>query len=259
MNQAPGQMPAVTPAAPGASNNNPLAMGHPGGPPFVTVPLVPMRIGAIGVLDQMRRTTAPVTVLAEADMTNLKQLYDSVKANFERQNGFPLTYTAFFARAAVRALQAYPLLNASLIQNQYVIPRYINLGIATQTPGVVLIPTIRNAEQKSIPVLAAEIHQLGQRARAGQIGPTEMDSTFVITNTGRYGQTLFGTPTIKPPNSGILAFESIIKRPVVAEGDRIVARPMMYLALTADHRVVDGADMTGFLAKVKESLETLRF
>lgn len=207
----------------------------------------------------MRRTATPVTVVAEVDMTNLKQLYDSVKSGFEHQTGVPLTYTAFFARATTEALMAYPLLNAVLRPNDYVIPRSIHLGIATQTPGVVLIPTIRNAEQKLIPLLAAEIHSLGQRARAGLIGPADMDSTFVITNTGKYSQSLFGTPTIKPPNTGILAFESIIKRPVVVEGDQIAVRPMMYLALTADHRAVDGADMVGFLGKVKETLEDLTF
>jgi 2-oxoglutarate dehydrogenase E2 component (dihydrolipoamide succinyltransferase) len=151
-------------------------------------------------------------------------------------------------------------MNATLTPQGYVIPRYVNLGVAMQAPGVVVIPTIHNTERKDIPTLAYELHLLGQRARAGQIRPEEMiDSTFAITNTGRYGATLFGTPTIKPPNVGILAFESITKRPVVTEGDRIEVRPMMYLALTADHRAVDGAEMIGFLGKVKASLESLSF
>jgi len=241
------------------ASNNPLAMGLPGGPPFVTAPVSPMRLGAIQMLELMRFTTSPATAVAEVDVSNLQRLYDFIKPLFERQTGVPLTYTAFFARATVKALQAFPLLNAVLGPGGYVIPRYIHLAIATQAPGVVLLPTIHNAEQKNIPTLAHEIHQTGQRARAGFIGTLDADATFVITNTGRYGGTLFGTPTIKPPNTGILAFESITRRPVVVEDDRIEVRPMMYLALTADHRAVDRSVMDGFLGKVKESLETLAF
>jgi pyruvate/2-oxoglutarate dehydrogenase complex dihydrolipoamide acyltransferase (E2) component len=218
-----------------------------------------MRIGAMQVLDQMKRTTAPVTVVGEVDMTNLIRLRSQIKPRFERQTGIKLTYTPFFARATVKALQAYPMLNGSLGSQGYVIPRRVDLGIATQAPGVVVIPTIFNAERKSVPALAHEIHVLGQRAKAGGIGPGDMNCTFVITNTGKYARSLFGAPTIKPPNTGILAFEAITKRPVVTEDDRIVVRPMMYLALTADHRAVDGAEMTGFLGKVTETLENLSF
>jgi pyruvate/2-oxoglutarate dehydrogenase complex dihydrolipoamide acyltransferase (E2) component len=123
-----------------------------------------------------------------------------------------------------------------------------------------MVPIIAAAENKSIPDLAREINGIAQRARNGQLSP--MDSavaSFVITNTGKFGQTLFGTPTIKPPNVGILAFEAIMKRPVALDNDEVVARPVMHVALTADHRAVDGSDMTDFVGKVKHVLENLAF
>lgn len=228
------------------------------GSPFVVTPVSPMRQSAAMVLDLMRHTTAPVTVVAEADCTNLKQLYDQAKPYWESQ-GVPLSLSAFFARATVKALQAHPIMNSRFTPRGYVIPQQINLGIATQTPGVVLIPTITNAQTKSVVDLSREIESISERARLGQLLPGIDDATFVMTNTGRYGSTLFGTPTIKPPNVGILAFESIQKRPVATPDDRVEVRPMMYLALTGDHRAVDGADMAAFIGTVKRCIETASF
>lgn len=239
--------------------SNPLAIGLAGGPPAVIAPVPPMRMAAIQTLELMRQTTAPATVVAEVDMSNLEQLYRLTKPSFEQQTGTPLTYMAFFARATVKALQAHPSLNGILAPGMQVIPRQIHLAIATQAPGVILLPTIHNAERLSIPTLAREIHQVGLRGRAGLISPLDMDSTFVITNTGKYGKSLFGTPTIKPPNTGILAFEAITRRPVVVADDRIEVRPMMYIALTADQRAVGRDEMDGFLNTLKEVLERLAF
>lgn len=252
---APGGM-----VLPGGTHDNPLAIGIAASPPVVTLPLTRLRQGSIQNLALSTQLTTPVTVVAEVDCTNLMFLRDRAKPQFEAATGVPLTYLPFFARATVRALQAYPLLNAMLTPHGYVIPREIHLGVATSVPGGVLIPTIWNAERKQIPELASEIHAQTTKARSGTLTDPEMSSsTFLITNTGRFGQTLFGTPVIKPPNVGTLAFEAITKRPVVAANDQIVARPMMYLTLTADHRAVDGAEMVGFIGKVKESLENLTF
>lgn len=239
--------------------NLPNAM-LPGGAtqPYVVAPVSPIRHGAAMVLDRMRYTTAPVTVVAEVDCTNLQRLYEQLKPQYA-QWGIPLTYTTFFARATVRALQMHPIMNSTYTPQGYVMPKFVNLGIATQTPGVVMIPTIANAQNKSIPELAREIHSIGERAQRGMLGPMGDNATFVITNTGRYGTTLFGTPTIKPPNVGILAFETIQKRPVATADDRVEVHPMMYLALTADHRAVDGSDMAAFIGTVKQSLEALQF
>jgi 2-oxoglutarate dehydrogenase E2 component (dihydrolipoamide succinyltransferase) len=257
---APVGAPLPAGGLPGATPENPLAMGVPSGPPAIQVPVNPIRLGMAQSMDTMKNTSTPITVVAEVDASRLKALHDQFKPSFERDTGIPLTYMPFFARATALALQAHPIMNAMSTPQGYVIPRSVHLGIAMQVPGGILIPTVWNAESKQIPHLAKEIAEARQRAQAGLVrGDETAGSTFVITNTGRYGQTLFGTPTIKPPNVGCLAFESIMKRPVVTEHDRIEARPMMYLALTADHRAVDGQDMTAFLGKVKQVLENVAF
>lgn len=257
---------AVPPGAPagivlpGGTADNPLAIGVTPAPLAVTLPLNAIRHVTMRSLELSRQTTAPVSVVAEVDVSKLQALRDGAKGSFQATLGVPLTYMPFFARAATRALLAYPLMNATMTPAGFIIPRQVNLGIATQTAGGVMLPTIYNAERKSIAELAREIHVQTQKARLGMLTAPEMaNQTFVITNTGRWGTTLFGTPVIKPPNVGILAFEAIKKRPVVVENDRVAVRPMMYIVLTADHRAVDGQEMIGFLGKVKESLENLQF
>lgn len=228
------------------------------GAPFTIVPVNPIRHGAARVLDLMRQTTAPVSVVTEVDCTNLKRLYGQLKPQYERA-GVPLTYTPLFARATVKALQANPIMNSTFTPMGYMVHRNVHLGIATQTPGVVLLPTIQFAETKSVPQLAQEVNTIAEKARTGRLLPLPENSTFVITNTGKYGQTLFGTPTIKPPNVGILAFETIQKRPVVTADDRIEVRPMMYIVLTADHKAVDGSQMAAFVGDVKKCIENVAF
>ncbi|MEW8979452.1 MAG: 2-oxo acid dehydrogenase subunit E2 [Symbiobacterium sp.] len=244
------------PILPGGTPDNPLAMGGSPFPPFVTMPLSPLRRVSMLNLELAQRMTAPVTVVAEVDASGLIAVREALKPLAARYLGMPLTYLPFFAMATVRALKAYPIMNAAFGPQGFVIPRYINLGIATSVPGGVLLPTVAGAERKSFWELARDIYIQTQKARAGLATPQDLSGqTFVITNTGRWGGTLFGTPIIQPPNVGILAFEAIQKRPVVVENDQIAVRPMMYLALTADHRAVDGAEMIAFLNKVKESLE----
>lgn len=271
MNQFPGGLPGGLPTGaptiggdprfpyPGGTPDNPLAMGMPG-PPVVPIPINPVRMGTVQTMDLMRFSTAPITVIGEVDVSNLKALHDSIKPTFEAQTGIPLTYTPFFARAAVVALQAVPIMNSIFSPQGHIVSRTVNLGIATQVPGGVMVPIIARAESKTIPDLAREINGIAQRARNGQLSPMDASSaSFVITNTGKFGHTLFGTPTIKPPNVGVLAFEAITKRAVALDNDQVVARPVMHLALTADHRAVDGAEMTAFVGKVKQVLETLAF
>lgn len=244
---------------PGGTRDNPLNMGGSPNPPFVSLPLTPLRQVVAQNLDIATKTQAPVTVVAEVDATGITAVHDALKPVAEQRLGIPLTYLPFFASATIQALKAYPMMNSMLTPQGYVIPRQINLGVATSVPGAVLLPTVWNAERKGFWDLVRDLYIQTQRAKTGQATALDMaGQTFVITNTGRWGGTLFGTPIINPPNVGILAFEAIQKRPVVAENDQIVARPMMYLALTADHRAVDGAEMVGFLGKVKEVLEHVR-
>ncbi|MDB4895463.1 MAG: hypothetical protein JWN15_1725 [Firmicutes bacterium] len=264
-----GFMPGSAPASgggsgpgfmfPGGTADNPMAMGMPG-PPMVPVPINSVRMGTAQSMDMMRQNIAPITVVADVDVSNLKALHDWIKPSFEAQMGIALTYTPFFARATAVALQAVPIMNSIFSPQGHMVSRTVNLGIATQVPGGVMIPTIVGAEHKTIPDLAREIATIGQRARAGQLTPLDsIVASFVMTNTGKFGETMFGTPTIKPPNVGILAFEAIKKRAVALENDEIVARPVMHLALTADHRAVDGAEMAAFIGKVKQVLENLAF
>ncbi|MGE5673353.1 MAG: 2-oxo acid dehydrogenase subunit E2 [Mycobacterium leprae] len=251
---APGGM-----VLPGGTKENPLAIGVLPGPPFITTPLSHIRQVSIMNLEASRQSVVPVSIVAEVDASNLVAARAALKPQFERSFGIPLTYTPFFVRATTRALQAYPIMNSMLTPQGHIIPRQINIGVATQAPGGVLLPTIQNAESKGIGQVALELYRISQLAPTGQLGAWEMaNQTFIITNTGRFGVTLFGTPVIKPPNVGILAFEAIKKQPVVLDDDRIVVRPMMYVVLTADHRAVDGVEMMGFIGKVKESLEKLR-
>ena len=245
---------------PGGTYDNPLAMGDQSLPPAVTLPLTDIRVGSKINLEMSRDTVAPITVVAEVDATNLQALRDWVKPAFEAQTNVPLTYLPFFARATALGLMAYPLMNSVLTEMGQIIPRFVHLGVAIQVQGGVTVPVLRNVETKDVGAIAQELHALAERARTGQLTLEETAGhSFVITNPGRWGATLFGTPIIKPPNVGILSFEAIVKRPVVVEGDQIAVRPMMYLALTADHRAVDGAEMLGFVAKVKDILENLRF
>lgn len=238
--------------------DNPLAMGLPLGPSALTMPVTPIRAASARNLELMRSTVAPVTTIAEVDATNLKALHDAIKPHFEATTNIPLTYLPFFARATALALMAHPIMNSIMTPQGFIVPRTINLGFAVQTPSGVLLPVIRSAETKSIPELARDIYVLNLRAQSGQITGQEMDGqTFVITNPGRYGQTLVGTPTIAPPNVGTLSFEAITRRVVALDNDQAAIRPMMYIALTADHRAVDGADMVGFMGRVKQALETL--
>lgn len=240
---------------PGGTWDNPLAFGRPGLPTVVNVPTSPMRPGAAAAMEYARKNTVPVSTVAEVDMSRLMELHPRNKQAVAPM-GIPLTYSAYFARATVKGLQAHPLMNAAMTGHNYLIPRYVHLGVATQTPGCVLIPIIQNAESKGTLDLAREIYLNTERALRGELTGEEMSGyTFVITNPGRWGRTLFGTPIIAPGNAGILSFETIQKRPVVDEDDEIVARPMMYVVLTADHRIVDGQEMIGFLGEVKRVLE----
>jgi len=234
-------------------------MGGPPLPAVVNLPLSHLRQVSALNLETAMRATAPVTVVAEVDATGLVAVRESLKSMAQQHLSMPLTYLPFFASATVQALKAYPILNSMLSPQGFVIPRHINLGIATSVPGGVLLPTVPGVERKGFWELARDIHIQTQKAKAGLCTALDLSGqTFVITNTGRWAATLFGTPIVNPPNVGILAFEAIKKRPVALENDQITVRPMMYLSLTADHRAVDGAEMIGFLGKVKEALEQVR-
>ncbi len=198
-------------------------------------------------------TSAHVYALFEVNFGRVAELRAAKKAEYE-QKGARLTYTAFIAKAVVDALRAWPIVNASVDGDNIVYKQDINLGIAVALDKGLIVPVIRNADEKSLLGLSRAIDDLATRARAKQLKPEEVqDGTFTITNPGVFGA-FAGLPIINQPQVGILGVGAIEKRPVVV-GDAIGIRPVAYLSLGHDHRIVDGADAGRFLAHVKHAIE----
>jgi 2-oxoglutarate dehydrogenase E2 component (dihydrolipoamide succinyltransferase) len=205
------------------------------------------------------RVSAQLTTVAEADVTAIARLRDRAKADFEAREGVKLTFLPFFALAAVEALKVHPKLNAVIDGDQVTYHDAEHLGVAVDTERGLMVPVIRNAGDLNIGGLARKIGDLAQRTRSGQVGPDELaGGTFTLTNTGSRGA-LFDTPIINQPQVAILGTGTVVRRPVVVEdpalGEVIAVRSMVYLALTYDHRLVDGADAARFLTTVKNRLE----
>jgi pyruvate dehydrogenase E2 component (dihydrolipoamide acetyltransferase) len=207
------------------------------------------------------QTSAQLTTVVEADVTAIARLRDRAKAAFEAREGVKLSFLPFFALATVEALKVHPKLNAviDMANGQVTYHDAEHLGIAVDTERGLIVPIIRNAGDLNIAGLARKIADLAERTRAGQVNPDEVSGgTFTLTNTGSRGA-LFDTPIINQPQVGILGTGSVVKRAVVVEdpalGEVIAVRSMVYLALTYDHRLVDGADAARFLVTIKERLE----
>ena len=209
---------------------------------------------------QSLQESAQLTTVIEVDVTRISQLRDQMKDGFRQREGVPLTYLPFFAKAVVEALKAYPVLNASIDMEQGTVTYHDaeHLGVAVDTPRGLLVPVIRDAGELNIAGLARRISDLADRTRTNQVTPDELSGgTFTLTNTGSRGA-LFDTPIINQPQVGILGTGAVVKRPVVVSvdgADVIAVRSMVYLALTYDHRLVDGADAARFLAAVRTRLE----
>lgn len=209
---------------------------------------------------QSLQESAQLTTVVEVDVTRISQLRDQMKESFRQREGVPLTYLPFFAKAVVEALKTYPVLNASIDLDQGTVTYHEaeHLGVAVDTPRGLLVPVIRDAGELNIAGLARRISDLAERTRTNQVTPDELSGgTFTLTNTGSRGA-LFDTPIINQPQVGILGTGAVVKRPVVVSvdgSDVIAVRSMVYLALTYDHRLVDGADAARFLAAVRSRLE----
>jgi len=270
---APAAAPVAPPAAPQAPPAAPAA-------PAVTAPtesgrpaIVPSSLrGTTAKLSRSRQviaqrmveslqTSAQLTTVVEADVTAIARLRDRAKAAFEAREGVKLSFLPFFALATVEALKVHPTLNAVIdtANGQVTYHDAEHLGIAVDTERGLMVPVIRKAGDLNIAGLARKIADLAARTRAGQVGPDDLSGgTFTLTNTGSRGA-LFDTPIINQPQVGILGTGTVVKRAVVMEdpalGEVIAVRSMVYLALTYDHRLVDGADAARFLVTVKERLE----
>ncbi|SFC95673.1 2-oxoglutarate dehydrogenase complex dihydrolipoyllysine-residue succinyltransferase [Tropicimonas isoalkanivorans] len=208
-------------------------------------------------LKDAQNTAAILTTYNEVDMTECMDLRSQYKDEFEKRHGVRLGFMSFFTKACCAALKEVPEVNAEIDGDEIVYKNFVHMGIAAGTPQGLVVPVIRNADTMSFAEIEAAIAEKGKRARDGKLSMAEMQGgTFTISNGGVYGS-LMSSPILNPPQSGILGMHKIQQRPMVISGE-IVARPMMYLALSYDHRVVDGKGAVTFLVKVKEALEDPR-
>jgi 2-oxoglutarate dehydrogenase E2 component (dihydrolipoamide succinyltransferase) len=201
-----------------------------------------------------RRTSAHVTTVFEVDVSRIVKARESLKGTFEKEEGVKLTYTPFFIRAVTFALKSFPALNASIEGDRILYRKDYNIGVAVALEGGLIVPVVHHADEKSFLGLTRAVSDLAERARGKRLKPEEVQGgTFTLTNPGPFGS-LFGTPIINQPQVAILGVGGIHKRPVVVN-DAIAVRSMVYLALSFDHRLVDGALADQFMADVKRRLE----
>lgn len=202
----------------------------------------------------VKSETAMLTTFNEIDMKPIMDLRNKYKDAFAKHHEVNLGFMSFFTKAVTEALNLFPAVNAQIEGNEMVMHKYADIGIAVSSPKGLMVPIVRNAEQMSLAEIEKEIKRLAIRARDGQITPDEMTGgTFTITNGGVFGSML-STPIINPPQSAILGMHNIVERPVAIDG-KVEIRPIMYLALSYDHRIIDGKESVSFLVKVKEMLE----
>jgi 2-oxoglutarate dehydrogenase E2 component (dihydrolipoamide succinyltransferase) len=208
-------------------------------------------------LKDAQNTAAMLTTYNEVDMTGVMELRNEYKDLFEKKHGVKLGFMSFFTKACVHALKEVPEVNAEIDGTDVVYKKFVHMGIAVGTPSGLVVPVVRDADQMGFAEIEKKIAELGIRARDGKLSMAEMQGgTFTISNGGVYGS-LMSSPILNPPQSGILGMHKIQDRPMVVKG-QIVIRPMMYLALSYDHRIVDGKGAVTFLVRVKEALEDPR-
>ena len=238
-----------TPAA--ASTAAPVAAAAP---QEEVVPMTRLRRTVAKRLKDAQNTAAMLTTYNEVDMTAVMNLRKQYQETFEKKHGCRLGFMSFFAKACTAALKEIPEVNAEIRDDSIVYKNYYNIGVAASTPAGLVVPVVRNCENLGFADIEKEISRLGGRARDGKLSMDEMmGGTFTISNGGVFGS-LLSSPILNAPQSGILGMHTIQKRAVVVN-DEIVIRPMMYLSLSYDHRIVDGKGAVTFLVRVKENLE----
>ncbi|MBL8232009.1 MAG: 2-oxo acid dehydrogenase subunit E2, partial [Bryobacterales bacterium] len=251
---APAAPAYVAPAAPAAGEVAPLPRT---GPAKTRVePMSTMRSKIAEHMVFSKRTSAHVTTVHRVDLTKVAKLREKLKGQFQERYGFSLTYLPFVIRAAAEALRAFPIINASIEGNNVIYHNDVNVGVAVALDGGagLIVPVIRNADERNVVGLQRAVVDLAGRARSKQLKPDEVQGgTFSITNFGSFGS-IFATPVINQPQVAILGVGAVEKMPVVID-DAIAIRSMCYLALTFDHRLIDGAMADQFCQKVKQILE----
>ena len=205
-------------------------------------------------LVSVKNETAMLTTFNEVDMSAIMALRNKYKDKFKEQHGVNLGFMSFFTKACTEALRLFPAVNAMIDGDEMVMHDYADIGIAVSSPKGLMVPVLRNAERMSLAEIEAKIKELAIKARDGKLSIDEMTGgTFTITNGGVFGSML-STPIINPPQSAILGMHNVVERPVAVNG-QVVIRPIMYVALSYDHRIIDGKESVSFLYKVKEMLE----
>jgi 2-oxoglutarate dehydrogenase E2 component (dihydrolipoamide succinyltransferase) len=244
-----------------ATPSQPAARSEPPAPPVPErgreerVRMTRLRKRIAERLKEAQNTAAMLTTFNECDMSAVMALRERYRDSFEKRHGVRLGFMSFFVKACIDALRAFPAVNAEIDGDEIVFKYYYHIGVAVSTDQGLVVPVLRDADRMSFADIEKTIADLGRRAREGRISVEELTGgTFTITNGGVFGS-LMSTPILNPPQVGILGMHKIQNRPVVAEDGSIVVRPMMYLALSYDHRIIDGREAVSFLVRVKECIE----
>jgi len=221
------------------------------------IPMSRLRQAIARRLKEAQNTAAMLTTYNEVDMSALMEMRKNYQESFEKKNGVRLGYMSLFVKASIDALSEFPAVNAEIDGNDIIYKNYYNIGVAVGTPQGLVVPVLKNANKMSFGETEATIAEFGKKAKEGNLAMSDMaGGTFTISNGGVYGS-LMSSPILNPPQSGILGMHKIQKRPV-AIGDNIEIRPMMYLALSYDHRIIDGREAVSFLVRIKEIIEDPR-
>ncbi len=246
---APAAPPAAVPPQPAAA-----AAGPAGGRAEERVAMTPIRRRIAERLVESQQQAALLTTFNEIDMSAVKDFRSQYRNDFEKRHDVRLGFLSFFVKAAVDALRRFPRLNAEISGSDIIYRNYYDIGIAVSTDRGLMVPVLRSAERMSFAGIESQIADFAGRARKGRIQLQELQGgTFTITNGGIFGS-LLSTPIINPPQSGVLGLHAIQDRPMVVDGE-IVVKPMMYVALTYDHRIVDGREAVSFLVRIKEAIQ----
>lgn len=267
----PAQVPAAVATVPApVTTSQPAPTATPSAAPrateFVTISQTPdeevvepsrMRLAIAEHMVRSKRTSPHATTVVEVDMTNIAKWLEKHKQEFKQREGYSISYVPFVMKAVCEGIRKFPLINSTWTpDNKIIIKKRINLGIAVATDVGLVVPTIYDADQYTLAGLARQVNAVAQRARANKLTVQDMqNSTFVVNNPGTFG-TIISVPIINQPHAGILSMDAVVKRPVVIEDDAIAVRSMMYLCLSFDHRILDGAQAGGFLQAVRNKLQS---
>jgi len=216
-----------------------------------------MRLAIAEHMVRSKRTSPHATTVVEVDMTNIAKWLEKNKEEFKQREGYSISYLPFVMKAVCEGIRKFPMINSSWTEdNKIIIKKRINLGIAVATDAGLVVPTVYDADNYTLAALARQVNAVAQRARSNKLTIQDMqNSTFVVNNPGTFG-TIISVPIINQPHAAILSMDAVVKRPVVIEDDAIAVRSMMYLCLSFDHRILDGAGAGGFLQAVRTKLQS---